>query len=256
MPYRQGMRHDQIALQLYTVRRLMALDLPGTLRAVAATGYRSVELAGLPDVAPDELARLLADAGLTAVSSHEGIDRLRADPGAVAERVAGVGCSRVVVPWMPPDDRRTLDDVRRFAAELGRIAETLAARDITLGYHNHDFEFAPLDGSTAWEVLLAELPAGIELEVDVYWVSVGGSDPVSAIRAGGDRVRMLHMKDRAPGDEPHDAPAGEGVLAFPAIVDAGREAGVDWYVVEQDQPVDERADIASAARYLESLATR
>ena len=255
MPYRQGMRHDQIALQLYTVRRLTAVDLPGTLRTVAATGYRSVELAGLPAVEPGELARLLAEAGLTAVSSHEGIDRLRADPGAVADRMAAIGCRRVVVPWMPPDDRRTLDDVRRFAADLGRIAETLAARGITLGYHNHDFEFAPLDGSTAWDVLLAELPAGIELEVDVYWVSVGGSDPVAAIRAGGERVRMLHMKDRAPGVEPHDAPAGEGVLDFPAIVAAARDAGVDWYIAEQDQPADELADIASAARYLESLAS-
>lgn len=254
MPYRQVMRHDQIALQLYTVRRLTAIDLPGTLRTVAATGYHSVELAGLPDIEPDALARLLAEAGLTAISSHEGIDRLRADAGAVADRVAAIGCSRVVVPWMPPDDRRSLDDVRRFAAELGRIAETLAARGIALGYHNHDFEFAPLDGSTAWAVLLAELPAGIELEVDVYWVSVGGSDPVTAIRAGGDRVRMLHMKDRGPGDEPHDAPAGEGVLDFPAIVAAARDTGVDWYIAEQDQPADELATIESAARYLESLA--
>ena len=254
MPYRQVMRHDQIALQLYTVRRLSAVDLPGTLRTVAATGYRSVELAGLPDVEPGELDRLLSEAGLTAVASHEGIDRLRADPGAVADRMAAIGCPRVVVPWMPPDDRRTIDDVRRFAAELGRIAETLAARAITLGYHNHDFEFAPLDGSTAWDVLLAELPAGIELEVDVYWVSVGGNDPVAAIRAGGDRVRMLHMKDRARDAEPHDTPAGEGVLDFPAIVAAGRDAGVQWYIVEQDQPADELADIASAARYLESLA--
>ncbi len=248
------MRHDQIALQLYTVRRLTADDLPGTLRAVAEAGYRSIELAGLPAVEPGDLTRLLAEAGLTAVSSHEGIDQLRADAAAVADRVSAIGCPRVVVPWMPPDDRRTLDDVRRFAAELGHIAETLGARGITLGYHNHDFEFAPLEGSTAWDVLLAELPAGIELEVDVYWVSVGGCDPVSAIRAGGDRVRMLHMKDRAPGVEPHDAPAGSGVLDFPAIVAAARDAGVDWYIAEQDQPADELADIASAARYLASLA--
>ena len=254
MPYRQVMRHDQIALQLYTVRRLTALDLAGTLRTVAATGYHSVELAGLPDVEPRELARVLSDAGLTAISSHEGIDRLRTDPGAVADRVAAIGCSRVVVPWMPPDDRRTLDDVRRFAADLGRLAETLGARGITLGYHNHDFEFAPLEGSTAWDVLLAELPAGVELEVDVYWVSVGGSDPVTVIRAGGDRVRMLHMKDRARGAEPHDAPAGDGVLDFPAIVAAGRDAGVDWYIVEQDQPADELATIDTAGRYLASLA--
>ena len=67
------MKHDQIALQLYTVRRLMAVDLPGTLRAVAAAGFRAVELAGLPETSPGELARLLDATGLRVVATHEGI---------------------------------------------------------------------------------------------------------------------------------------------------------------------------------------
>jgi sugar phosphate isomerase/epimerase len=253
MPYRRGMRPDQIALQLYTVRRLAAIDLTGTLRAVAAAGYHSVELAGLADVDAGELAHRLRDAGLTAIASHEGIDRLRADPVAVAERLGRLGCPRAVVPWMPPEDRRTVDDVRRFVADLGRLVPVLADHGIRLGYHNHDFEFAPLDATTAWDVLLTEMPAGIELELDVYWLSVAGRDPVTEIRAAAGRVRLLHMKDRAPGPEPHDAPAGEGILPFPAIVDAARAASVEWYIAEQDDPHDALADIARAARYLESL---
>lgn len=248
------MRIDQIALQLYTVRALAAADLGGTLRAVAAAGYRSVELAGLPEIAPVELARLLDETGLRAVASHEGIQHLREDPAAVAERLATVGCSRLVVPWMPEEDRRAVDDVRRFAAELGALARSFADRGIRLGYHNHAFEFAPLEGTTTWDVLLAELPGDVELELDVYWASVGGRDPVAEIRATADRVRLLHMKDRAPGPEPRDTPAGEGILAFPRIVEAGRAAGVEWYVVEQDDAHDPLADIAVAARYLESLA--
>jgi len=249
------MRADEIALQLYTVRALAAADLAGTLRAVAAAGYRSVELAGLPDTPPQDLARLLSEAGLRPVASHEAIERLRADPAAVADRLEVLGCDRAVVPWMPEADRRTADDVRRFGAELGVLAQTLGDRGIRLAYHNHDFEFAPLDGTTVWDVLVAELPARIELELDVYWVSVGGRDPVTEIRANADRVRLLHMKDRLGGPEPHDAPAGEGTLAFPEIVEAGRAAGVDWYVAEQDDPHDPVADIATAARYLESLAS-
>ena len=89
-----------------------------------------------------------------------------------------------------------------------------------------------------WDVLLAELPADVELELDVYWASVGGRDPVTEIRANADRVRLLHMKDRRGGSEPHDAPAGQGTLAFPEIVEAGRAAGVDWYIAEQDDPHD------------------
>ena len=248
------MRVDQIALQLYTVRGLAAVDLPGTLRAVAAAGYRSVELAGLPDTIPGELPRLLAEAGLRAVAAHESIERLRDDARAVADRMTEVGCPRAIVPWMPEHDRRTVDDVRRFAAELGGFARGLADRGIRLGYHNHDFEFARLERTTVWDVLLAELPPDVEIELDVYWAAVAGRDPVIEIRATAGRVRLLHMKDRAAGPEPRDAPAGEGTLPFPEIVEAARAAGVDWYVVEQDEPREPLEDIVRARRYLESLA--
>ena len=254
MPYRGPMRHDQIALQLYTVRRLAAADLSGTLRAVAAAGYRAVEIAGLPATDAGDLARLLNDAGLQAVAAHEGIEGLRNDVGAVIDRYEAIRCPRVIVPGMPEGDRRTADDVRRFAAELGSLAARFGERGIRLGYHNHTFEFEPLDGTTVWDVLLAELPPEVEIELDVYWAAVGGRDPVAEIRATADRVRLLHMKDRAPGVEPHDAPAGAGTLAFPEIVEAARAAGVEWYIVEQDEPQDPLDDIASALRYLGSLA--
>ena len=254
MPYRGVMRHDQIALQLYTVRRLAADDLPGTLKAVGAAGYRAVELAGLPETPPGELARLLSDSSLRVVAAHEGIERLREDVTGVADRLAEVECPRVIVPWMPEEDRRTADDVRRFADELGGFAGALAERGMRLGYHNHAFEFEPLDGTTVWDVLLAELPPEVDLELDVYWAEVGGRDPVAEIRATPERIRLLHMKDRAAGAEPHDAPAGHGTLPFPDIVDAARAAGVDWFVVEQDEPDDPLDDIKRAFAYLDGLA--
>jgi sugar phosphate isomerase/epimerase len=254
MPYRGAMRHDQIALQLYTVRELAADDLAGTLRGVAAAGYRAVELAGLPETAPGELARLLNEAGLQVVAAHEGIELLRGDISGVADRLAEVGCRRVIVPWMPEEDRRTADDVRRFAAELGGFAAALAERGVRLGYHNHAFEFEPLDGTTVWDVLLAALPPEVELELDVYWAAVGGRDAVAEIHANPERIRLLHMKDMAAGTEPHDAPAGHGTLPFPGIVEAARSTGVEWFVVEQDEPDDELRDIKRAFSYLDGLA--
>ena len=254
MTYRQRMQLDQIALQLYTVRGLAAADLPGTLRAVATAGYRAVELAGLPDVAPAELARLLEEAQLLVIASHEGIDRLRDDADAVADRLAQVGCPRVIVPWMPEEDRRTGDDVRRFAAALGGFARRFGEQGIRLGYHNHSFEFAAFEGTTIWDILLAELPPEIDIELDVYWAAVAGRDPVAEILATAGRVRLLHMKDLVPGAQPHDAPAGEGTLPFAEIVQEGRTAGVEWYIAEQDEPQQPLNDIASALRYLERLA--
>lgn len=254
MAYRGRMRHDQIALQLYTVRDLMAEDLPGTLGAVASAGYRAVELAAMPETAPGELSRLLDEAGLQVVASHERIDGLRADLAGVADRLAEVACPRLIVPWIPEEDRGTADDVRLFATELGGFAPRLAERGIGLGYHNHAFEFEPVDGTSVWDILLAELPPEVDLELDVHWVAVGGRDPVAEIEATAGRVRLLHMKDVAAGPEPHDAPAGEGTLPFPEIVEAARKAGVHWYVVEQDDPRDPLDDVTRALRYLQSLA--
>lgn len=250
------MRHDQIALQLYTVRRLAADDLPGTLRAVAAAGYRTVELAGLPEIPPGELVRMLGDAGLSVVASHEGIEALREDAPAVSDRMAELRCPRVVVPWIPEDDRRTVEAVRRFASELRTFARTFARRGLRLAYHNHAFEFETLDGTTIWDVLLDELSPDVDIELDVYWASVGGRDPVAEIRATAGRVRLLHMKDRAAGPEPHDEPAGQGILPFAEIVHAARSAGVEWYIVEQDDPREPLRDIGTAFGYLVSLADR
>ena len=255
MTYRQGMRRDQIALQLYTLRRLAAVDLPGSLRAAVAAGYRAVEIAGLPEVAPGQLARLLNENGLQAIAAHEAIEHLRADASVVADRLSALGCPRVIVPSIPEADRRTADDVRRFAKELGTFAATFAQRGIRLGYHNHAFEFEQVDGTLLWDVLLAELPSDVEIELDVYWASVGGRDPASEIRANADRVRLIHMKDQAAGPIAHDAPPGQGMLLFPEIVEAGREVGVEWYIVEQDEPQDPLADIASGLRYLQTLMT-
>jgi sugar phosphate isomerase/epimerase len=254
MPYRARMRVDQIALQLWTVRDLTASDVPGTLHAVHEAGYRTVEVAGLPETAPDELRRLLDEAGLTVAAAHEGIAGLRLDPDAIAAKLTTIGCPRIIVPWLPVEDRMTHSDVRRFALELGDLARRFAERDIRLGYHNHDFEFEALDGTTTWDILLAELPPDVELELDVYWAAHAGRDPVSLIQAAPDRIRLLHMKDRSAGQEPRDLPAGEGTLDFPAIVAAARAAGVEWYVAEQDEPRVILDDIASAYRYLATLA--
>ena len=246
------MRHDQIALQLYTVRRPASVDLPGTLRAVADAGYSAVELAGLPDTEPRQLAAMLADAGLRVAASHESLESLRADPGAVWDRVATVGGDRIVVPSLPEADRRTRDDVRRTAAELTSLARTASHHGIRLAYHNHAAEFERVDGTTVWDLLLEGLNPEVEIELDVYWAAYAGEDPVSRIAGLGGRVRLLHMKDLGANRE--DAAPGEGTLAFPEIVRAGRRAGVEWYIVEQDEPRDPVADAARGLRYLETLA--
>lgn len=248
------MRADQIAVQLYTVRALIARDLPGTLRSVADAGYVAVELAGLPSIAPEALRDLLAESGLHPMASHEGLERLRTDLDGTVDRLNVLGCARAIVPWLPDDERSTVAGARALARELGRLSVACADRGVRLGFHNHAYEFAPLEGTTIWQVLLDELPASFDLELDVYWAAVAGRDPAELIRSTGERLRLLHMKDLAGGPDGGDVTPGDGILSWSDIVAAGTARAIEWYVVEEDNPRDAVAEIARGRGYLERLA--
>jgi len=128
------------------------------------------------------------------------------------------------------------------------------AQGIRFGYHNQSFEFADRDGTTIWDILLGELSSDVDLEIDVYWAAGAGRDPAELIRASAGRVKTLHMKDLGPAPAFADAPAGQGTIDFPAIVAAGRAAGVEWYIAEQDDATSPLEDSDTAFRYLRSLA--
>jgi sugar phosphate isomerase/epimerase len=248
------MRQDQIAVQLYTLRELLAGDLAGTLRQVSMAGYRAVELAGLPHVTPESLRDRLAAEDLRPIASHESLESLRGDFDGTVDRLAILGCPRVIVPWLPDVERSDPDGVRRVARELNRLADASSDRGIALGYHNHAFEFAALDGTTIWDIFAAELSERVELELDVYWAAIGGRDPRELIRTAGERIRLLHMKDISATPDRGDVTPGDGVLAWAEIVAAGTERGVEWYVVEEDNPREAIAEITRGLAYLRGLA--
>jgi sugar phosphate isomerase/epimerase len=249
------MRQDQIAVQLYTLRALLAGDFAGTLRQVSLAGYRAVELAGLPPMTPEALRDRLAAEDLRPIASHESLESLREDFDGVVARLAIVGCPRLIVPWLPDAERTDAEGVRRLAGELNRLAEASSDHGIALGYHNHSFEFAALDGTTIWEIFAAELSDRVELELDVYWATVGGRDPIELIRTAGHRLRLLHMKDRSAGPDGGDVTPGDGILPWAAIVAGGTERGVEWYVVEEDNPQEVIEEITRGLGYLRGLAT-
>jgi sugar phosphate isomerase/epimerase len=248
------MRTDQIALQLYTVRELAARDLTGTIRQVAEAGYRAVEVAGLPSIEPDALASLLRDAGLRAVAAHHSIEEARRDPDALFDRLAALDCSRLVIPALPAADRTSVAAVRGVAEEIGRLAEVAAARGVRVAYHNHAFEFDALDGTTVWEALTDALPPDVELELDVYWATIGGRDPIELIDRYADRIGLLHMKDVADTRRREDAAPGDGTVPWARLVERADDAGVEWYIVEQDEPRDALAAIRRGREYLRRLA--
>jgi sugar phosphate isomerase/epimerase len=224
-----------IGLQLYTLRDELEKDFAGTIRQVAAIGYAGVELAGHGGLSIQDLSRLLADNYLTVAGSHISLDTLERDLPKVIEENLALGNKNIVVPYLPEEQRRNADDYKKLAETLNGFGETLAASGLTLAYHNHDFEFKPLDNGQIGEDILLDNtdPLLVKAEVDTYWVLKAGYDPVAFVKKHSGRVPLMHIKDMDPVDGSF-APVGTGTLPLDALVAAAGEIGTQYLLVEQD----------------------
>lgn len=248
------MRDDQLAIQLYTVRAPLSADPGGTLAALAAMGYRHVELAGTAGLDARAFRDLLDASGLSVVGAHVGLDRLGDGLSATLDELAALGCGLAIVPSVGPEFTRDAAGGVALARRLGSIAEGAAGHGIAVGYHNHTFEFEGEPGDRLWDGLMATAGADIRVEVDVCWVRVAGQDPVEVIGSLAGRISSLHLKDVAR-DRRTPAIPGAGILPWPQILAAGDRAGVEWFVIEEDDPADALAAAAAGVRHLRGLAT-
>jgi sugar phosphate isomerase/epimerase len=224
-----------IALQLYTVRDDAAKDFAGTIASVAEIGYHGVELAGHGGLSVMALKNLLDDHNLKVAGSHVGIDVLERETAKVIDDNLALGNSTVVVPYLSDERRKGVEGYRKTAEVLNRLGETLNSHGLTLAYHNHAFEFEPLEGGViGLDVLFQNTdPSLVKAEIDTYWVLVGGQDPVAYINKMPGRVALLHIKDRNPEDGSF-AEVGTGNLPLDAIIEAAPASGATWLIVEQD----------------------
>ena len=246
----------KIGVQLYSVRDEMAQDFEGTLKKVKEMGYTCVEFAGLFDHSAAEVRALCDEIGLIPISAHVSYYDMMEDP-CVLETYAEIGCKFVAIPWLGESERPGhpgFDGVIAGAKTLGERAKALGMQ---LAYHNHDFEFEKIGGKYALDVLYETVPADLlKAELDTCWVNVGGADPVAYVRKYAGRVEILHFKDFAgkksenmyaligvnEGKKENTVgdfefrPLGQGLQDMPAIVQAAKESGTQWGIIEIDEP--------------------
>lgn len=232
---------NPLSIQLYTVRNLLAEDLPGTLEFLAETGFTQVEPFGFTSSA-EELAENLPRLGLTAPTAH--ISLLGADLSEVFRAAQRIGISTIFDPMIDPARWGTRESVEKIAAELKQVAAQAADYGLRVGYHNHAFELENrIDGVPALEVFAEAAGDALDLEVDTYWAEVGGADAVELLGALGGQVRALHIKDGPKTKENKDQVAlGSGDMAIREILAAAPQA---LAVVELD---DFDGDIREAVR--------
>lgn len=245
----------RIGIQLYTVRRELPKDVEGTLRRLAEIGFTEVEFAGYPEGTAQSLRTMLDRLGLTAPSSHLGVGALRGDWNRHLDQAATVGQKYVVVAYMPGDQRRTLDDWKRLAALFNKAGETAKTKGIQFAYHNHDFEFVPIDGKVPYDLLLAETdPQLVALELDLYWITKAGRDPLSYFAKWPGRFPMVHVKDMDATPQRLFTPVGKGTIDFAKIFKRARQAGIKHYFYEQDDTEGSPFDAARVSyNYLRAL---
>jgi sugar phosphate isomerase/epimerase len=225
-----------IGLQLYTLREAMAKDFVGVINKVAEFGYAGVEGAGVvyEHTSPKDAAKLFKDLGLTVFAAHEALP-LGDNKNAVLDRMATLESKRLVCPWRPPEQFKSVDSIKAVCDELNSADVVARENGLTLLYHNHWFEYETVDGKPANEIMLQYLAPTIQLEVDTYWVKVGGQDPAKVVKDLGSRAPLLHIKD-GPADsiEGSMTAVGEGTLDWDAIIGAG-QGSTEWLVVELDR---------------------
>lgn len=259
-------RIERLGLQLYTVRAEMAKDFEGTLAKVAAAGYREVEFAGYFDKNPKDVRTILDRHKLTAPSAHIDYPTVESKLDGAIDTARAIGHRFLVNPWIDEEMRKQPDVWKRIAATFNKAGETCRKAGIQFAYHNHHFEFVPVNGVAPIDLLLEECdPNLVKIELDLCWITVARQDPLTYFERYPGRFPLVHVKGlkRIPDGPPPVA----FDQAIPNITDVGSydivnwkrifakssQAGIRHYFVEHDQPASPFDSIRASATFLEHL---
>lgn len=230
-----------LGVQLYTVRNQVEKHLPDVLAAIHQMGYQEVETYWNVYSHPaDELKRMITDHGLRAPSGHFDYDKLDSK----LDYAAALGLDYVVCPMLPKTMWTSIDGFKQAADQLNKWGEQIQKRNMHFCFHNHNYEFRRFGNTTGFDVLMSGTdPNLVSLEMDCYWITQAGQDPLQMFNRLGSRIQMLHLKDRKPGyptsqqmnsAAEHMTPVGTGTINWKAIMEAARTNGVQHLFVEQD----------------------
>lgn len=239
-----------VGLQLYTIRDAMAADLMGSLKKLSALGYKNLELAGYADGkfyghTPAEFKKIVADLGMVTISSHSAVESkgITMDTAKLmADSHAALGVKYCIQPWVNDEDR-TIEKYKKMIGDWNKVGKEMKAVGVQFGYHNHNFEFKKVDGKVPYyDIFMPEMDKDlITMELDLFWASKAGQDPIAMFNKYPGRFQLLHLKDMKTNQPPfYDVikddicSVGAGVIDFKKILEAKKVAGMKYHFVEDD----------------------
>jgi len=245
-----------IGIQLYTIRDAMAADVAGSLKKVADIGYKYLELAGYADgkfygYEPVEFKKMVNDLGMEILSSHTQVEAAGItldNAKKMADDHALLGVKYCIQPWVVEEARTTVASYQKMAADWNQVGKIMKETGIQFGYHNHNFEFDVVEGKVPfYDIFMVELDKDlVTMELDLFWTTKAGQNPVEVIKKYPGRFQIFHMKDMFTNEPPFFttagvddfAPVGAGVINFKEILEVKDIAGMKYMIVEQDSTKD------------------
>ena len=230
-----------VGVQLYTVRDQAEKDLGATLAHIAMIGYNEVETYWTVYTNPaKQLRKMIVDNGMTVPSGHFNYDGLATKFDYAKE----LGVQYVICPMLPKDMQNSADAFKKAADQFNKWGEQVKSMGMQFGFHNHNYEFQKFGNMTGFDILTTETDAKLVcLEMDCYWITQSGNDPVAMLKKYGSRIQLLHLKDRLPGfptsqmlspDAEHFTEVGSGTIDWKAVLETAEQTGVKHYFVERD----------------------
>ncbi|QGS69489.1 TIM barrel protein [Oceanobacillus sp. 143] len=217
-------------------------------------GYTGVQFAGFENYTAEAVKSTMAEAGIIAAGAHVQLELLENRLDETLKYHETIGNDLIIVPYLQESRRTTADDYKRTAELLNDIGNKMKAEGFSLGYHNHNFEFDRFDSETGFDILYENTDASnLKMELDCFWASYAGYDPVTIIEKYADRCVSLHIKDmKLEGAEPISTELGTGTLPLSTYISKGNEIGVKWFIVEQEHftkdPLESAAENVKAIR--------
>jgi len=228
---------DTLGVQLYTVRDVFEPEPVKTLQQVREIGFDFVEFGGGNYDKMDHalLRKTMDDIGLSTPSCHLGLDKYQADPAAAIKMLQTLGTKYMTIPWIG-EDYRSADGWKKLGETITQIGETLAKEDLRIAYHNHEFEFDKMEnGEVAYDILATHCdPQYVDLEMDLFWATQAKVDIEALFNKYNGRFTMCHVKDMDAAGEMVNV--GDGVIDFARYAALEDIAGMQYYVIEHDNP--------------------
>jgi sugar phosphate isomerase/epimerase len=255
-----------VGVQLYSFRDAFKTDVPGTLARIRALGFNEVELAGTYGLSAQQFRQELDRAGLRATSMHVAYEQWRDSLSTVLTDARTLGVQYVGTAWIPhPDGPITVALARRAAADFSRWGRAARVQGFRFFYHVHGYEFKRgTDGMLPMNVLMRETdPKAVAFEMDVFWATLPGNDPVALLRKYAGRWKLMHLKDMKKGvttnvmtgsADPNatEVPVGTGQIDYRAVLQTAKQVGVEKFYLE-DETAAPFETVPQSIRWLQGI---